>query len=285
MLIPVAKTMIAMTIVQSNSSNPSPVEVAARNHRWWFTVNLVWVVIAALVTAIMTYVVWRASNNEQDAQSSAANERARKLENDNLALRTDFNTEVGKVAALQTAASDALAAQQRVQTDLAKTQTELAEARERQATAEFKLEQLRKQQQPRWAQLHDSDFTNHLSGKAAGEAVIWYTPDDTEAYMFANTLTMLMPFSGWRASSPNVIPPTGAIPGVQRSGRQWFPGTPLEFRAGGNGQGLSVISQKLDAPPKRALVGALAKCGFFVHGAADDKLPPDRIVVIIGKKP
>ncbi len=58
---------------------------------------VVWIVIAAIVSAILTWAVWRAGNKQQDAviaetnqRAAMLNERAAKLENDAAQARLEL---------------------------------------------------------------------------------------------------------------------------------------------------------------------------------------------------
>jgi hypothetical protein len=58
---------IVATIKAMSPSSSSAIEVAARHHRFWFVVYLVWIVTAAIVSAAFTGMLWRAGNRQQDA--------------------------------------------------------------------------------------------------------------------------------------------------------------------------------------------------------------------------
>jgi hypothetical protein len=135
-------------------------------------------IFSGFLVAVMTYLVARSGNRVQDAirkdadvriaearaEGATANERAARLEKDNLTLK-------GQVAGLETAASDAKAAQQRVESDLEK-QKEVtaraekdvaglkkaaAEQQERAANAERALLEL--QEKLRYRHLSDSQIS------------------------------------------------------------------------------------------------------------------------------
>jgi hypothetical protein len=67
MLSPAARIMNATMLTQSSSSSPSVVELAARTHKTWFIVYVVWIVVAALASAALTFMLWRSGNRQQDA--------------------------------------------------------------------------------------------------------------------------------------------------------------------------------------------------------------------------
>jgi|GEM_PF-3523770 len=74
--------------IQSNSSSPSAIDIAGRTHRNIFFAYLVWILIAAVVTALFTWALWRASNRKNDAVIAETNERAAKLEKEAADART-----------------------------------------------------------------------------------------------------------------------------------------------------------------------------------------------------
>ena len=80
MLNPIASTIIAAMQNQSVSSSPSALEVAARTHRNFFIGYLVWIVLATLVSALLTWMVWRSGNRQQDAAIEETRERTAELE-------------------------------------------------------------------------------------------------------------------------------------------------------------------------------------------------------------
>jgi len=58
--------------IQSSPSNPTIIE-AGKTHRNLFVANLVWVLFASIVTGILTWLVWRASNKQQDLVTAELN--------------------------------------------------------------------------------------------------------------------------------------------------------------------------------------------------------------------
>lgn len=240
-----------MINIQSSDAAPSPVEAAGREHATWFIVFVVWAVVSALVTASLTYFLWRASNKQQDviqAESNAriaeagstaaqANERAEKLENDNLVLRGQVATletqaaDAGKeLAGLQKAASDALAAQQRVETELARQQERTAEANKQAQKAisdnlviEASLEderrtrlELEKAIAPReiW---EPETFVDSLKPFAGQQVTIVFL-NDFEAKAFAFELSHLLESANWNVTLNDPLPESAG----------WFDGIAVE---------------------------------------------------------
>jgi hypothetical protein len=176
---PIAKLMNAMMTVQSNlsanQSSPSPIELADRAQRKLFIASIIFGVVAAIIAALFAWLVWKSNNRYQEVvkaaadariaeagksaaqaneSASKANERAQNLEHDNLNLRSQVATletqaaEAKKdVAGLQKTAADAKAAQQRVETDLARQQERAAKAESQLANLEKEGANARAEQQ------------------------------------------------------------------------------------------------------------------------------------------
>jgi hypothetical protein len=225
MTIPTAKLIKAMTTIQSNfsanQSSPSAIDMADRAQKRLFVISIIFGVLAALIAALLAWLLWRANNKYQDtvkadadariaeAQQKAAtalkdagtaNETALRLEGDNLTLRGQVATletqaaDAKKdVAGLQIAALDAKAAQQRVETDLAKQQ-------ERAAIAEKSLLELQERLRHR-----------HLTGEQRsaiiessktvpkGEVIVYAFIGDDEAITFSVELVEALVAAGWNA--------------------------------------------------------------------------------------
>jgi hypothetical protein len=80
----------------------------------------------------------------------------------------------------------------------------IAESNARQAEAELKLEQLRKLSGPRGV---DFDvLKKELEGKPKARVAIWYLPDSSDGYWFANKLFAALWNAGWQADHPIPIP-------------------------------------------------------------------------------
>src|ERR1700693_3674396 len=79
---PTPSAPIAKMQNQSSASNSlSAVEVAARNHRFWFKWYVIWIVFAAIVSAFLTWMLWKSGNRQQDSVIAETNERTATLEN------------------------------------------------------------------------------------------------------------------------------------------------------------------------------------------------------------
>jgi len=139
--------------------------------------------------------------------AAKANERAQKLESDNLTLRSQVATletqavEAKKdLAGLQKAAADAQAAQQRVETDLAKQQ-------ERAAKAEMALAEL--QERTKWRTFTPEQRARILERLKALPTVrvkVRYLSNNDEAKQFARQLSDLLSEAGWVFPAGYTIP-------------------------------------------------------------------------------
>jgi hypothetical protein len=123
-----------MSTIQLSSSSSSVQNAASRELRI-FVIYVIWLGFAAIATAFLTVLVWRSNSathavaredakariEEAKFEAAQANERAQKLENDNLKLG-------GQVVGLQRDASDAKSVQQRVEKELAVQQERAAKA-------------------------------------------------------------------------------------------------------------------------------------------------------------
>jgi len=201
------------------------------------------------------------------------------------------------------------AALERFQRDAVTKQTELEtklEAqREKTATAEIKLEQLRKRQERRVADW--PRFENALNGNVKGEGEVLCQPNDDEAYQLADIICTFLLNSGWKSMvSPSPIPDEMTQP-LPRWGdgkeemppvvkqvmlqerRSW----PAVRRAGalplGTASPKSGIfvgyNQEGDTPLLTALVNALTAAGLVPDKAVCADLPDGRVRIIVGPKP
>lgn len=161
--------------------------------------------LTAIVITFLTWLVWDSGNKVQDAvQADAdariqeakgvaakADERSRQLEHDNLVLRGDLTAQEGKVAGLQKDSANARAAQQKVETDLAKQQ-------EMTANAERELEELKETMRPRsLTQPQQASLVKLLSGEPKGEVEILCVIGNTEGCAFANQIDKVLKAAGW----------------------------------------------------------------------------------------
>ncbi len=298
-------TVIAMSTIQSSSPD---IERAATQQTYLF----VGYVSLLLLTLVGTVLLYRAGNRYQDAvkrdadariaeagsNAAQANERAQNLEHDNLILRNDLNTESGKVAGLQKAASDALAQQQRVQTELSAQQgrtanlekaatdakaaqqgiqTELAKQQERAANAERALLKLREEVKDRdLTAAQRKEILEFLRANPKGTIRIAIPLNNAEAMDFALILSRALKEGGW-----NVRDDLSQIAGVQFA------------------IGLSLVVESPENHPPYAavlqqalnLIGFPTE-GFFVEGIGqkekailEQSMMGDKVLLMVGGKP
>jgi hypothetical protein len=140
MAIPATSTAVtpstSTAMSTSQSFDAEQIKAAQAQHNWIFSGY----VLLLGVTVLFTYFVWSSGNKvqsalqanadarikEADAKGAGANERATKLENDNILLRRELDANAGRVASLQADAANAKAAQQQVEIALAEQQEKTA---------------------------------------------------------------------------------------------------------------------------------------------------------------
>lgn len=289
-IMPMANMVNAMLTIQSNSS---PVDIAAKAQTNLFVLYVAVLVVGGLLTAFLTVLVWRASNRYQDAvkadadariaeateraaqaneraasanveaakaneSAGQANERAQTLERDNLVLRDDVNKAAAQVATLQKDAADARAAQQRVE-------TELARQREKAANAERALLELQERIKPRHLTAkQQSELHKLLSATDSKGAVeIRCSIGDPEAYDFALDIANVLNAAGWQAIINNRVI---MIP------------TPV---------GLKMWAHSEQTAPIHAvaLLNILNSIGLRPQVELNPELPEGQLVLIVGAKP
>lgn len=189
-----------------------------------------------------------------------ASDRADGLDQANIRLRTDLQTETGKVAGLEKAASDAKAAQQRVETDL-------AQQRERTAIAEKAFLDLKRQTAPRRVNSEQrKKFLAAITIPSGKGTSILVTPMFTapDAEDFSRDLAALLHDAGFSVSTDTAL--VGFPPPRPR--------------------GLRISAGKNRFADREALVKALIAAGLAtppVEGVnADDQ--PDFLSLVVGTR-
>lgn len=253
----------------SGAQNNTPIEIAATSHKWVFIAYIG----SGFLLAVMTWIYSRSGDRVQDAirkdadvriaeaksEGAKANERADKLENENLVLK-------GQVAGLQTDASNAKAAQQKVEIELTKQGTELSKQKELTAKAEKDLFELRERMQPRRiSAAQRARLVSILSHAPKGKVFLICVLGDREGKTFANDINEVMKAAGW--------------PGDDDLKQQIF--------SGGGPVGIAIIVR--DAKTAPAYAGALQQAFFSVGiplaGVENPELEEGRINLIVGAKP
>lgn len=157
---------------------------------------------------------------------------------------------------------------------LANVETELADARRRQAEAEERLERLRKKAAPRAI----SKTLEPLEKGAKGRAEILYQDDLPEAYRFACNLRLCLFASGWEVAEPAPIPRDPERPHV-----------PPAEAAGATNTDVTLKARWLESEPLADTPYATL-CRFFgandlgLHCQQDESLPPDLFRIVIGPR-
>jgi hypothetical protein len=249
---PVARMVNAMATVQSDlllsQSNPSPIELADRAQRRLFIASVIFGVTAALIGAVLAWLLWRANNRYQEAVTADANARI----------------EQAKRGA-EEARRDAAAANERAKELLLRIEQESL----KRAEAEERLERVRRKVFPRGL-----TNLNHIMEGPKATAEIVYQQDDPEGYTFAGNVYQILMLAGWNVSPPKPFVASGDIPAAIEAGAH---DTPLTIRA--NFQYLQTLE------PDSAY-STLQK--FFLandlppSGRIDESLPFDSFRIVIG---
>jgi hypothetical protein len=139
-----------------------------------------------------------------------------------------------------------------------------------------------------------AEFAEELAGRPKAAADIWYSPEDTEAFILASQIydslglgTKDRPGIGWAVSQPQPIPVGAGLARLSNG--------PRAVKSG-PGFGIGVISNKLSVreppgpwlgTPLRALefalgVGTSPKCS--VTGIEMPSLPENKFIIVVGPK-
>lgn len=192
----IPRTVIA---VMTTPGGQVAIDAATRRNGRVFAAYIVLLIVSALLIAYFTWLTWDSGNKVQDAiQGDAtariaeatstalqADARSKQLEKDNLTLQ-------GQVASLQTDASDAKAAQQRVEIDLAKQQ-------ERAANAEKSLLDLK--ERVAWRTISSDDISrigSVLSIHRNIRIAVGTVADNEEAVSFSEDIANILKAAHWQ---------------------------------------------------------------------------------------
>lgn len=266
---------LAMTIVvQSN------VEIASRRNSKIFVAYIVVLLVTAAIVAFFTWWTWYSGNRVQDALRDEANvrteeakstaaqaiERSKILEKDNLTLRgqvatleTNAADSQKDVAALQKAAADAKASQQKVEIDLAKQQ-------ERAATAEKDLANIKMEMRPRRLTTEQkNNMVAMLRGEPKGEVEVSCVMGDREGNDFATDIGGVLYDAGWNKNK-------GA------SQTAYTEGDPIGF-------GMLVHSDQNPPAYLVRLQRAFFAAGLPLPVAINASVPDGKATLLVGHKP
>jgi hypothetical protein len=302
---PIAKMVNSMATVQSslsaNQSSQSPIELADRAQRRLFVVSVIFGVAAALIAALLTWLLWRANNAHQaavkgdaDARIAEAGESAARANAEavkaNEGLRgaearieearaetAKASEEVARLtkeaealrvdaekarANIATAQADAAQANERTQ----RLAIEAAEAQRRQAEAERALLELQERIKPRRLTPEQRERLAALLRTFPNKGVVDVIcqPNDAEAFAFAQELLSVFAENGWTR--------TGVI--------QWFD---LQLRPGIS---LAIHSPQ-DAPTYAgSLQDTLSSIGLPAIGIIDpEHVSKGTVAIAVGPKP
>lgn len=153
--------------------------------------------------------------------------------------------------------------------------------------AEMKLGQLRKLAGPR--DVDFAAFVKSLEGKPKSPIVIWYLPDTSDGYWFANRLTGAFIAAKWPVSPP--VP----IPEIKSNPKDSLPDfVPLAVAAGGQSSGITVVSNPaaddgatMVDTSKWAVMTAISTAvtnAFGAFGGASNSVPPGTLRIVVAAK-
>lgn len=295
-LSPIANTIIAMATTQSN---PSPVELADRAHRNLFVIQLIFLLLAALVAAILTWLVWRAGNryqdavkadadvriaeakqgaSEADAKAAEANLGAAKA-NEGLAksneeiARLTAEAEAAKteraeadkqiaIAKANAARADEGAAKATI--EVARLQIVVASAETKRAEAQRALLELQERLKPRrLIPEQRTRLVGVLRAGQKGKVEIECVMGSQEACDFADDISSALREAGWDAS----LAARGSLSGV-----------PPGINIMQHNEGRAI-------PPLRTLLDAFSAIGVQVNPAANTAAPEGGVLIRVGVKP
>lgn len=264
MQLAIANMMVALTTAQSSAGNP--IEQASKRNGRIFAAYILILVITALLIAVFTWLTWDSGNKLQDAIRHDADARIREasqgleqLRHDNFELSGDLEKEKGKVAELQKEAADAKAAQQKVETDLAKQ-------REITAKAELALVKLKQQVSPR--HLDETQIKALATNlrkflNKPGDVAISCIGGNPEPCAFAQELIKAVRAAGWTVTIFN----RGLIV------------------VGNPPSGLSIRTNSPHNQTAIALQRALRAIGLEASGSIAGPPNKDKVELLVGSKP
>lgn len=159
--------------------------------------------------------------------------------------------------------------------------TELAEAREKQAIAEERLELLRKNQQPRSLVLETFQI---LESGPKGAADIFYQREDMEAYELARSIYFALAAGHWRTAEPLPLSPMESDPSRSKM--------PSALAAGAQQNlDVTIVTKRIEEypferieTPYAALHRSLEVAALRLGSSQTDELEPDHFKIIVGPK-
>jgi len=250
LIILTTKAINVMAMIQSSQS---PIEIADIAQRRVFVASVVFGVVAALIAAILAWLLWRANNKYQDAVIADANARIEEARR-----------------GAEEARKDAATANARAQ-ELA---LRIEEESRKRAEAETQLERLRQRVFPRGLK-----SMGPLMEGPKGRAEVLYQSDLPEAYNFARNVYLCLLAAGWEVSRPAPIPADKSQPHL-----------PSALAAGASDSDVTIRAFRLESEPETTNNPYSMLWRFFresdlrVHGRQDDSLPLDLFRIVIGPR-
>ena len=239
-------------------------------------------VVGAVVTMLGIAALWlgtRVRDHDFESKISLTTLSAEQLHKDNLTLQTNLETE--RIARLQLegktegfrldiaksnqAAEEAKERILNAGKEVAKLQTDAADAKRRQAEAEIKLAEVRKRQEPRM--VREDIILPILATAPPGKIKMGYLQGIPEAAMFANLLNNILVKAKWIVLQ---LKPLASVLDKGYSG----------------GEDLLLMMPDLDHmnPSGQALQKALRSAGYNLTTIRDETLPADILLLWIGPK-
>jgi hypothetical protein len=238
-----------MAMIQSSLS---PIELADRWQRRLFVTSVIFGVTAALIGALLAWLLWRANNRYQEAVTTEANARIEEAKRGAEEARKDASEANKKTKELELRIEE--------------------EARKR-AEAEERLENLRRRQSIRESLRGVStNFHELLKDKPVGEAVILYVSGGSEDVALANALHRALNKAGWQVPPPKQISST-----VEVMPSAWATGD------------IVIVCPEKNAPPHaNALLSALVKDPYpfklALIASSGNNLPDARPRIVINPR-
>jgi hypothetical protein len=297
------KMVSIMATIQSNlsanQSNPSPIELADRAQRRVFVVSIVFGVAAALIAALLAWLVWRANNayqaaviadanarseeakkgaSEADAKAAQANLEAARA-NEGLAksneeiARLTVEAETAKteraeadkqiaIAKANAARADEGAA--KATAEVARLQIIVANAETKRAEAEKALLELQERIKPRHLSAQqNARFLELLNANPKGSVEVRCPIGDPEIYNFALEIEAVLKAAGWQTTLNNRVIITPMPVGL----KMWV-------RSGQTAPAHAI-----------ALLNILDLIGLTPVAEQNPELPEGQTVLIVGAKP
>ena len=242
---PIAKLISAMATIQ-----PS-IELADRTQRRIFVASIAFGVVAALIAALLAWLVWKANNTYQDAVKSDADARIATAESRSAqanAQAAKANEGLGKsnaeIARLTTEAEQAKADRAEANKQIAVAKADAARAKEGIANAEAvsakasvevaqlqavvaKAEQRRAEAEKALAEVQERFRSRNLSQDElniliaylkqhpVGEVDISPVANNEESEHFARQLVSMLLMAGWKARLTSGVDPSGIHRGIR----------------------------------------------------------------------